>query len=251
MFFWVIPVKQNKKDRFKDLISKECVLISVPSSSSTEEQLYEIVHESIKNSEIETIIWVCYQQPPEVVERKLRSLSFSFANINYIDMITHTMGLNKLNDNVNYCTSPTDYNCLFKFIDQIIEKKGRSVIVIDNLNAMMSYDLLERIIKTLRVFNNRITQNKSVIFYLETTGACGMQTEVAVRATMNYVLDLSKIDEDFDMAWERIKKATWRDVMTLNTPILSIMVLVMFLTVILVTSLLLFVIIRKEYILYK
>jgi len=244
-------VKQNKKDRFKDLISKECVLISVPSSSSTEEQLYEIVHESIKNSEIETIIWVCYQQPPEVVERKLRSLSFSFANINYIDMITHTMGLNKLNDNVNYCTSPTDYNCLFKFIDQIIEKKGRSVIVIDNLNAMMSYDLLERIIKTLRVFNNRITQNKSVIFYLETTGACGMQTEVAVRATMNYVLDLSKIDEDFDMAWERIKKATWRDVMTLNTPILSIMVLVMFLTVILVTSLLLFVIIRKEYILYK
>ncbi len=245
MFFWVIPVKQNKKNRYKDIISKESVLISVPSSSSTEEQLYEIVHESIRNSQIKNIVWVCYQQTPDVVEKKLISQSFDFAHIQYIDMITHTMGLIKLKDNVNYCTSPTDYNCLFKFIDQIIEKNGRSIIVIDNLNAMMSYDMLERIIKTLRILNNRITQNKSVILYLETTGACDMQTEVAVRATMNYVLDLSKMDEDLDMAWERIKKATWRDVLTLNTPILSIMVLVMFLTVMFVLSLLIVVLIRK------
>ena len=245
MFFWVIPVKQNKKNKYADLISKECVLISVPSSSSTEEELYKIVNESIKTSEINNIVWVCYQQTPDVVERKLFSLSFAFAHIHYIDMITHTMGLTKLKDNVNYCTSPTDYNCLFKFIDQIIEKNGRSIIVIDNLNAMMSYDMLERIIKTLRVFNNRITQNKSVILYLETTGACGMQTEVAVRATMNYVLDLSKMDEDLDLAWERIKKATWRDVLALNTPILSIMVLIMFLTVMFVLSLLIVVLIRK------
>lgn len=245
MFFWVIQVKQNKETKYEDIISKECVLISVPSSSSTEEQLYKIVHESIRTSEIKSIVWVCYQQTPAVVEKKLISLSFAFTHIHYIDMITHTMGLTKLKDDVNYCTSPTDYNCLFKFIDQIIEKNGRSVIVIDNLNAMMSYDMLERIIKTLRVFNNRITQNKSVILYLETTGACGMQTEVAVRATMNYVLDLSKIDEDLDMAWERIRNATWRDVMTLNTPILSILVLVMFFTVIFVTSLLIVVLIRK------
>jgi hypothetical protein len=245
MFFWVILVKQNKKNKYPDIISKECVLISVPSSSSTEEQLYKIVHESIRTSEIKNIAWVCYQQPPDVVEKKLISLPFVSTNIRYIDMITHTMGLNKLNDNVNYCTSPTDYNCLLKFIDQIIEKNGRNVIVIDNLNAMMSYDLLERIIKILRVLNNRITQNKCVILYLETTGACGMQTEVAVRATMNYVLDLSKIDEDLDIAWERIKKATWRDVMTLNTPILSIMLLVMFFTVIFVISLLILVLIRK------
>jgi len=238
-------VKQNKKNEYADLISKECVLISVPSSSSTEEQLYRTVYESVRASEIKNIIWVCYQQTPEVVERKLISLSFAFAHIHYIDMITHTMGLTKLKDNVNYCTSPTDYNCLFKFIDQIIEKNGRSVIVIDNLNAMMSYDLLERIIKTLRVFNNRITQNKSVILYLETTGACGMQTEVAVRATMNYVLDFSKLDADLNLSWERIKNATWRDVLTLNTPILSIMVLVMFLTVIFITSLLIFIIIRE------
>lgn len=245
MFFWVIPVKQNKENKYEDIISKECVLISVPSSSSTEEQLYKIVHGSIKNSQIKNIVWVCYQQTPDVVERKLISLPFAFAHIHYIDMITHTMGLTKLKDNVNYCTSPTDYNCLFKFIDQIIEKNGRCVIVIDNLNAMMSYDLLERIIKTLRIFNNRITQNKSVILYLETTGACGNQTEVAVRATMNYVLDLSTMNEDLDMVWDRIKKATWREVLTLNTPILSIMVIVMFLTVMFVSSLLIVILLRK------
>lgn len=237
-------MNQNKKNKFKDLISKECVLISVPSSPTTEEQLYEIVHESIKTSELKNIIWVCYQQTPEVVEKKLNSLSFSFHNIHYIDMITQTMGLNKSKENVNFCTSPTDYNCLFKFIDNITEKNGRSIIVIDNLNAMMSYDLLERIIKTLRVLNNRITQNKSVIFYLETTGACGNQTEVAVRATMNYILDISKFDDDLDIAWEKIKNATWRDVLTLNTPILSIMVLVMFLTVTFVTSLLVFILVK-------
>jgi len=238
-------VKQNKENKYEDIISKECVLISVPSSSSTEEQLYKIVHGSIRNSEINNIVWVCYQQTPEVVERKLISLSFALAHIHYIDMITQTMGLTKLKDNVNYCTSPTDYNCLFKFIDQIIEKNGRSVIVIDNLNAMMSYDLLERIIKTLRVFNNRITQNKSVILYLETTGACGNQTEVAVRATMNYVLDLGKMNEDLDLVWERIKNSTWKDVLTLNTPILSIMVLVMFVTVMFLLLVLIYITLRK------
>jgi len=238
-------VKQNKKNKYADMISKECILISVPSSSSTEGQLYKIVYESIRDSEIKNIVWICYQQTPEVVERKLISLSFALGHIHYIDMITKTMGLTNLKDDVNYCSSPTDYNCLFKFIDQIIEKNGRCVIVIDNLNAMMSYDLLERIIKTLRVFNNRITQYKSVIFYLETTGACGNQTEVAVRATMNYVLDLSTMNVDLDMVWERIKKATWRDVLTLNTPILSIMVIVMFLTVMFVLSLLIVILLKK------
>ena len=47
------------------------------------------------------------------------------------------------------------------------------------------------------------------------------------------------------MVWERIKKATWRDVLTLNTPILSIMVIVMFLTVMFVLSLLIVILLKK------
>ncbi|MCX9083866.1 MAG: hypothetical protein OIN87_03590 [Candidatus Methanoperedens sp.] len=233
---------QEKNKQFKDILSKESVLISVPSSPSTEEQLYKAVYESIAETDMKNIIWVCYQQPPDLVGKKLVSHHFIIDNIQFIDMITHIMGLAILKEGVKYCSSPTDYNCLFKSIDELIEKKGRSIIIIDNLNAMMSYDMLERIIKTLRSLNNRITQNKSVILYLETTGACGNQTEVAVRATMNYVVDFNDGSNDKkDIAWESLKKATWKDVLTINTPLLSVMVMVMFLTVIFLVSLLIFI----------
>jgi hypothetical protein len=241
----VIPVISIKNKQFKDIISKESVLISVPSSPSTEEQLYNAVYESIADTEIKNIIWVCYQQPPDIVEKKLRSHSFIFTKIQFIDMITHIMGLAPGKEGTKYCTSPTDYNCLFKSIDELIEKNGRSVIIMDNLNAMMSYDMLERIIKTLRSLNNRITQNKSVILYLETTGACGIQTEVAVRATMNYVLDFNdRANDTKDIAWESIKKAKWRDVLTMNVPILSILVLIMFMTVIFLLLILIYILTR-------
>jgi len=67
----VLQMKQEENKLFKDILSRESVLISIPSSSSTEEQLYSAVYESIKNSEIKNIIWVCYQQTPDVVEKKL------------------------------------------------------------------------------------------------------------------------------------------------------------------------------------
>jgi hypothetical protein len=238
-------MKQEENKLFKDILSKESVLISIPSSSSTEEQLYSAVYESIKNSEIKNIIWVCYQQTPDVVEKKLKSHSFIFDRIQFIDMITHMMGLVIKKDDTKYCSSPTDYNCLFKLIDEFIEKKGRCIIIIDNLNAMMSYDMLERIIKTVRSLNNRITQNNSVILYLETTGACGIQTEVAVRATMNYVMDFSEqANNSKHFSWESLKNASWKDALTMNTPLLSILLLIMFLNVIFLTSIIIFILTR-------
>ncbi len=239
-------MKLKKNKQFKDIIYKESVLISVPSSPSTEEQLYRAVYESIADTEIKNVIWVCYQQPPDIVKKKLISHSFIFDQLQFIDMITHIMGLAPGKEETKYCTSPTDYNCLFKSIDKFIEKNGRSVIIMDNLNAMMSYDMLERIIKTLRSLNNKITQDKCVILYLETTGACGIQTAVAVRATMNYVLDFNdRVNDSKDIAWESIKNGTWKDVLTLNIPILSIMVLVMFLTVIFLVALLISILISQ------
>src|SRR5659263_696229 len=92
MFFWVIQVKPNENKQFKDIISKESVLISIPSSSSTEEQLYRALYESTKKSDIKNIIWVCYQQTPDVVEKKLKYHSLIFDRIQFIDMITHIMG---------------------------------------------------------------------------------------------------------------------------------------------------------------
>lgn len=237
-------MKPNENKQFKDIISKESVLISIPSSSSTEEQLYCAVYESIKNSDIKNIIWVCYQQTPDVVEKKLKSHSFIFDQIQFIDMITHMMGLVIKKDDTKYCSSPTDYNCLFKLIDELIEKKGRCILIIDNLNAMMSYDMLERIIKTVRSLNNRITQSNSAILYLETTGACGIQTEVAVRATMNYVMDFSDRVNNKDFEWETLRKASWKDAMTMNTPLLSILLMIMFLTIIFLTSILIYILTR-------
>jgi hypothetical protein len=241
----VIQLKSRKNKQFKDIISKESVLISIPCSPSTEEQLYGAVYESIVDTEIKNIVWVCYQQPPDIVKKKLISQSFMITKIQFIDMITQIMGLAPGKEETKYCISPTDYNCLFKSIDELIEKNGRSVIIMDNLNAMMSYDMLERIIKTLRSLNNRISQNNSVIIYLETTGACGVQTAVAVRSTMNYVVDFNDWGIDpKGVSWDSLRKAKWRDVMTINIPILTVMVLVMFLTMIFLLALLISILIN-------
>jgi len=54
-------------------------------------------------------------------------------------MITHMMGLVIKKDDTKYCSSPTDYNCLFKLIDEFIEKKRQ---MYHNYRQPECYDVL-------------------------------------------------------------------------------------------------------------
>lgn len=229
----------------KDIISKESVLISAHFSPSTEKQLYGTVFESFKVSGINSIVWVCYQHTPDILEDKLKSYGFTYQNIRFIDMISHMMGLTQEMKNTIYCVSPTDYNCLFRSIDKILDERGSSLIVIDNLNALLSYDPLERVIKTLRSLNNRIPQKDSAILYLEITGASAMQTEVAIKTTMNHVLQINGTGERKNNSeWDNFNNITWHDVFSLKAPIMFSIVVTMIFIVIFLSSLLIYVILK-------
>lgn len=231
----------------KDITSKSSVLVSAPPSPSTEELLYRTVYKTVDKAGITNIIWICYHQNPEAVEKNMKTYGLSFQNVRYIDMISNLIGLALKNENAVYCSSPTDYNCLFRSIDELIKKSDKSIIILDNLNAMMSYDMLERIIKTLRSFNNVIAQSNSTILYLETTGGCGMQTEISVRTTMNYVLDLND-DKHVRKSteWHYFKNTSWHDVLTLNAPLMFILIIIMFVITIFLSSVLIYLIIKSQ-----
>ncbi|MHC1581525.1 MAG: hypothetical protein ACXQT5_00610 [Candidatus Syntropharchaeia archaeon] len=73
------------------------------------------------------------------------------------------MGLPKFGENTVYCNAPTDYNCMFLSIEYAIDRMGRSIVVFDDLNAILSYDSPERLIKVLRSMNNKIPGKNSII----------------------------------------------------------------------------------------
>lgn len=233
---------------FKDIISKGSVLLTVSLSPSSEEQFYRAVYESSKNKEIQGIVWVCYQHAAEEVEKKLGAYGITVPNLQFVDMISHMMGLKQEKKNALYCTSPTDYGCLSRLIDEKIDSHGRCVIIMDNLNAMMAYDNLpERFIKALRSFNNRIPQRNSAILYTMISGACDMQTEVAIQATMDYVLQINgKLKKKKDIEWENFKNTSWADVFSLNAPILFAMIVTMLAVIIFLSLVLIYLILKLQ-----
>ncbi len=227
-----------------DVISEGSVLLSAKPSQDGEE-LYRSVHASIAGG-IGVVIWVCYQHTSNDVEKRLNSKNLSFKNIIFIDMISQMMGLLAEKQNTIYCSSPTDYGCMFRSLEEQFNKYGKCVVVIDNLNAMMSYDTLERLIKTLRNLNNIIPQKNSGVVYLEILGACDTRTQITLETTMNRSLTIegghiSALPEK----WETVKKITWNDVFTLNAPVFFGLILTMATVIILLTFLLVLVILKK------
>lgn len=232
-----------ENDSLEDVLSKQSILVSAPSSSAMEERVYRYVYNSVMSSEIENVIWVCYQHTANVVEKKLESYDMDYPSVHFIDMISHMMGLKEDREDVLYCKSPTDYNQLFRSVDRILDENEKCLVIVDNLNAMLSYDLLERVIKTLRSLNNRMPQKDSTILYLEITGAFANQTEVTIEATMNHVLHIDEEQKDYG-EWENLKKISWRDVFSLNAPIMFAMLMVMLFLLMLYISILTIVLVK-------
>ncbi|MFZ2410519.1 MAG: hypothetical protein WAW23_03005 [Candidatus Methanoperedens sp.] len=228
-----------------DVLSEGSVLISAKPSQDAEERLYISVFKSAGEG-INAVIWICYQHTSNDVEQRLNSKNLGFKNIVFIDMISQMMGLVAEKHNTIYCSSPTDYGCMFRSLEELFNKHGRCMVVVDNLNAMMSYDALERLIKTIRNLNNTIPQKNSAVVYLEILGACSTQTQITLQTTMNRFLTIegghiSAMPEK----WEDVKKISWTDVFTLNAPVFFGLILTMTIIIILLTFLLVLVIIKK------
>lgn len=243
-------INKSNKIQKSELLNYGSVLVRGKPVNQTEEMLYKIVHDASDNPEINGILWICYQSPQSDIKRKQKQYNLEINkvsdNIWFIDMISNMMGLKQEETNVNYCSSPTDYSCLFKYVDNLIAKFGKCLIIFDNLNAVMSYDVVERLIKMLRNMNNKVIQNNSAIIYLSISGAFNSHTDVAIQTTMNKVIDLdSTISKPYmDMTWKDLKNISWREVFSLNVPLLFVLLIVMWIVNIILVFLFILVLIK-------
>lgn len=225
-----------------DVFSEGSVLLSAEPSHDAEERLYKAVHNS---AGVCAVIWVCYQHISAEVEKRLTSKNIHFPNIMFIDMISHMMGMHVDKDNTVCCASPTDYSCMFRELEELIKRHGKCAVVVDNLNAMMSYDALERLVKTLRNLNNIIPQKGSAVIYLEILGACDAQTQITLQTTMNNTLKIDGEETSKKDKWDDLKKVTWTDVFTLNAPVFFGIILTMATVIILLTFILVVLVIKN------
>ena len=213
-----------------ELVQGSTFVVTAP-VTNTENELYNVAVKAISNSEIDRVIWICYNKVPGDVVPHLIDCGASaeiVSKIHYIDILSNMFGLEQKRENTLYCSSPTEYNCLLRSIDQLKEKDGNNLVILDNLNALQSYDMIERILRFIRNLNNLVLNDKDYILYLGILGGSSPEVEVSIHATMDYVYYLqesAKITQPQN-SWDELKNTSWNDVLTLNAPLLFILLVV-------------------------
>lgn len=207
-------------------------LLLTATMTHAEKELYKAALKAVLNPEIGQIIWICYHKVPNYVIEYLTEYNVSqetFHKIQYIDMMSNMLGLEQQSDKTCYCSTPTDYNCLLRNVEQLINNHQKNLIIFDNINALLSYDMVERMIRFIRNLNSLISNNKCPIIYLGITGATSREIEISISATMDNVTNLQKntVETPKVESWTQLKKTSWTDVFSLNSPLIFILIVVM------------------------
>ncbi|NOQ29062.1 MAG: hypothetical protein GQ566_03025 [Methanosarcinales archaeon] len=214
-------------ESFEDIFSHGSVLLY----GHKEKDLYETVYQVCLNTPVEGVIWVCYKHPPDTV-RTLQSRYDSKVykltdNMLFLDMISGGTGSN---DDVVHCSDSADYDCMLRSIYNAIGEFGRCVIVFDDMKEAMSHDMFGRFVKMLRGVNNDIQRMASVSIYLARSGIFDPQTEKILETSVNAVIELEDIKETmpesiFAASWGDLARIRWRDVFSLNVPVLYLLLM--------------------------
>jgi hypothetical protein len=177
------------------------------------------------------VIWICYKHPPDTV-RALQSRYDSKVykltdNMLFIDMISGRTGSN---DDVIHCSDSADYDCMLRSIYNVIGEFGRCAVVFDDMKEAMSHDMFGRFVKMLRGVNNDIQRMASVSIYLARSGIFDPPTEKILEISVNAVIELEDIEETvpeniFSASWGDLTRIRWRDVFSLNVPVLYLLIM--------------------------
>ena len=219
-------------ESFEDIFTHGSVLLC----GHKEKDLYEAVYQACLNAPVEGVIWVCYKHPPDAV-RALQSRYDSKVykltdDMLFIDMISD--GTDSSSD-VIHCSDPTDYDCMLHSIYNAIGEFGRCVIVFDDMKEAMSHDMFGRFVKMLRGVNNDIQRMASVSIYLARSGIFDPPTEKILEISVNAVIELEDIEETvpenvFSASWGDLTRIRWRDVFSLNVPVLYLLIMALCVT---------------------
>lgn len=207
-------------------------------TTNTEMELYKAALKTVLNPEISKIIWICYHKVPNDVMEYLTECNVpqeTIDKIQFIDMLSNMLGLEQKSDKTSYCSTPTDYNCLLRNVEQLTNNDQKNLIIFDNINALLSYDMVERMIRFIRNLNGLVSNNKCPIIYLGITGATSNEVEISIEAAMDNTYNLQgtavktpQIDL-MNQSWGQLKKVSWTDVFSLNSPLIFLLIIVMLL----------------------
>ena len=221
----------NEIPDFKNELVQGSTYIITEPTTDTENELYNVAAKAISNSEIDHIIWICYNKVPRDIVTNLLDCGAPAEIVNklyFIDILSNMLGLEQKHENTLYCSCPTEYNSLLRSIDQLKIKDGNNLIILDNMNALQSYDMIERILRFIRNLNNIVSNDNDFVMYLGISGGCSHEVEVSIHATMDYVYYLQESAQITQpkKTWDDLKETSWNDVITLNAPLLFILLIV-------------------------
>ena len=221
----------NEIPDFKNELVQGSTYIITEPTTDTENELYNVAAKAISNSEIDHIIWICYNKVPRDIVTNLLDCGAPAEIVNklyFIDILSNMLGLEQKHENTLYCSCPTEYNSLLRSIDQLKIKDGNNLIILDNMNALQSYDMIERILRFIRNLNNLVLNDKDFILYLGISGGCSPEVEGSIHATMDYVYYLHESAQitQPQNSWDELKNTSWNEVITLNAPLLFILLIV-------------------------
>ena len=223
-------MSNNIPDYEDELVKGSTFVVTAP-VTNTDSELYNVVIKAISNPKIDNVVWICYNKVPDDVVTRLLDYGASaehVSKIHYIDILSNMLGLEQKREKTLYCSSPTEYNCLLRSIDQLKKKDANNLFILDNLNALQSYDMIERILRFIRNLNNLVLNDKDSILYLGISGGSSSEVEISIHATMDYVYYLQDLIQMASPknSWDELNKTSWNDVITLNAPLLFILLIV-------------------------
>jgi len=249
---------KERKEVVEGFLKDGSTLVIGLRSARVERYFYRLAYDIYEMSdEIDGILWLCYNATPTKVRERFESYEIPIPeNFWCIDMISSMIGLPKDDPQVIYCNTPTDYNCIFLTIDYVIKKIGRVVVAFDDLNAALSYDSPDRLVKVLRNLNNRIPEKGCTSLYLLVEGATTPETENAIQATMNAIFRVGeKIQvssptrsirlKNWFKTWEELENTTWSDVFSFKDPVLYILLLISLVVNVFLMMLLFYVVMQR------
>lgn len=224
-------MSEHLPDFTKEIPSGSTFILTEP-VTNVEKELYCAALKAISNPKVSNVIWLCYQKVPRDVTRILTECGGTPESINkihFVDMLSNMLGLDQKYENTSYCPSPTEYNCVLRSIDNVNSGNGQNnILVFDNINALMSYDIIERMLRFIRNINNLITGSCPIV-YLGISGGSNQEVEISICSAMDnvYYLQETSIIPGHQKPWVKLKKTSWSDVFSLNTPLLFVLLIIM------------------------
>jgi len=227
-----------------DILANRSVLLHNMNPIGHERNIYMWVYNALGKENIKNIIWVCFNHPPAILKKIFEENNIKFDKpIWFVDMISGCNSSSSGSPDVVQCASPTDYNRLHMCINDLLNKYPETVVVFDNLNAIMSYNPDNLTIKLMRTMNNTIPQKNSATLYIYIPGATDDKMNVAIVSTVEKVYEIGDLIHKsiLNFSWADLIKITWFDVFSLRHDaklIFVLLILTIFANILLIVTIL-------------